>query len=156
MLQVITPEIWGRQVLENFAKKSGGIPAYMSYIQNSKRTIKDSYLLRNFFSGNSKEYDAYDKDIAVLNVFFGTSTVMSFNSQKRQSWLDYLSSVGGALGLCIGLSIITVVELVWLCLRVAGRCEPQQSDPDQVEPFVEKDLQDSRASSAWKTKIENN
>ena len=112
----------------------------MSYIQNSKRTIKDSYLLRNFFSGISKEYDAYDKDIAVLNVFFGSSTVMSFKSQKRQSWIDYFSSVGGALGLCIGLSIITFVELVWLCLRVAGRCESQKSDPDQVEPFVEKVL----------------
>jgi hypothetical protein len=26
--------------------------------------------------------------------------------------------VGGLLGLCIGLSIITVIELVWVCLRL--------------------------------------
>ena len=31
-----------------------------------------------------------------------------------------MASVGGLLGLCIGLSIVTVIELVWLILNLAG------------------------------------
>jgi hypothetical protein len=136
LLQVIRPEIWGRQVLENFQQTQGNIPSYLSFVDSSKRTIKNSYVLTNFFRGLTKDYDAYEKDIAVLEVFFDTSTVMKFQSQKSQSWLDYLSSVGGALGLCIGLSIITVVELVWLCLRIAGQCKSEPMDKDEVTPFT--------------------
>jgi len=44
-------------------------------------------------------------DIAVLNVYFDTTTVLKLKSEKRQTWIDYFSSVGGAMGLCIGLSI---------------------------------------------------
>ena len=82
--------------------------------------VKKSYLLNYVFPGLSREYDAYDKDIAVLTVFFDSTTVMAFNSASTQSWIDYWSNVGGALGLCIGLSIITVVEMFWLCLSFVG------------------------------------
>jgi hypothetical protein len=34
------------------------------------------------------------------------------------TWIDFLSQVGGLLGLCIGVSIITFIELFWLCLRL--------------------------------------
>ena len=131
----LTPQIWGRQVIESYMKRKGSVPEYLVKVQSSKRTIKDSYVLTNFFEDLPKEYDAYEKDIAVLNVFFDSTTVMLFKSQRRQSWLDYFSAVGGALGLCIGLSIITVVELVWLCLRMAGLCHRKMTDPDEVEPF---------------------
>ena len=151
---MITPEIWGRQVLDDYQQSQGSVPSYLSYIDSSKRTIKDSYVLSNFFRGLPKDYDAYEKDIAVLEVFFGTSTVMKFQSQKSQSWLDYLSSVGGALGLCIGLSIITVVELVWLCLRIAGQCTSEPTDKDEVKPFTETNALPSREGSAWKKETE--
>jgi hypothetical protein len=154
LFQVITPEIWGRQVIERYEKTKGQIPTFLSGIGNSRRTIKDSYVLVGFFEGLPKQYDAYDKDIAVLNVFFDSTTVMMFTSQQRQSWLDYFSSVGGALGLCIGLSIITVVELVWLCLRIAGQCKAKKpDDDDEVKPYSPPQ---SRSSSAWKKNIEEN
>ena len=31
-----------------------------------------------------------------------------------------MASVGGLMGLCIGLSIVTIIELVWLILNLAG------------------------------------
>lgn len=147
---MITPEIWGRQVLEDYKRSQGSVPSYVSFIESSQRTIKNSYILSNFFRGLPKDYDAYERDIAVLEVFFDTSTVMKFQSQKSQSWLDYLSNVGGALGLCIGLSIITVVELVWLCLRIAGQCTSEPTDKDDVKPFNETNVPPSREGSAWK------
>jgi len=102
-------------------------------LESSKRSIKESSVLSKFFEGLPNEYDAYEKDIAVLRVFFDSSTVMQFSSQPMQSWIDYFSAVGGALGLCIGLSIITVIEVIWLCLRLCGLCK--KKDPDQVKGF---------------------
>jgi len=83
-----------------------------------------------------KDYDAYEKDIAVLEVFFDTPTLMMFKSQKRQSWLDYLSNVGGAFGLCNGLCIITVIEFIWVCLKIGGQCKSTSEDLDEVKPFT--------------------
>ena len=131
--KITKPEIWGRQVIDQFMKSLGKIPTYLNNVESSYRRIKDSYVLQNFFEDLPKEYDAYEKDIAVLNVFFDSTTVMKFKSQKRQSWTDYFANVGGALGLCIGLSIITVVELIWLCLRMVGLCK--RKDVNEVEEF---------------------
>ena len=117
---ITKPEIWGRQVLDYYLNQTGKIPDYLSNITSSKRMVKKSYLLNYVFPGLSREYDAFDKDIAVLTVFFDSTTVMAFNSASTQSWIDYWSNVGGALGLCIGLSIITVVEMFWLCLSFVG------------------------------------
>jgi hypothetical protein len=97
-----------------------------------------------------KEYDAYNKDFAVLNVFFFTTTVMMFTSQQRQSWIDYFSSVGGALGLCIGMSIITVVELFWLCLRIAGQWTTKEPN-DELKPYSQPR---SKSNSARQKNIE--
>ena len=131
----IKPEIWGRQVLENYKSVNGSIPDFLSNITSSKRTIKKSFLLNNLFPGISREYDAFEKDIAIVEIFFDTSTVMSFNSESRQSWIDYLSSVGGALGLCIGLSFVTLIELSWVSLKMFYLCHLELIDPDRIEPF---------------------
>jgi hypothetical protein len=144
---VTKPQIWGRQVIDQFMKSRGKIPTYLGNVESSYRKIKDSYVLRDFFHGLPKEYDAYEKDIAILNVFFDSATVMKFKSQKRQSWTDYFANVGGALGLCIGLSIITVVELIWLCLRMCGLCKRTDKDPNEVQEF-----EDLKPASAWRTK----
>ena len=129
---VVKPEIWGRQMIDYYINTTGKVPEFLSNVTSSKRTIKKSYLLNYLFKGISREYDAYEKDIAVLNVFFDTTTVMTFNSESQQTWIDYFSSVGGALGLCIGLSVITVVELFWLCCRL---CHVVMIDPNRVVPF---------------------
>jgi hypothetical protein len=63
-------------VIEDFIKKIGRVPAYLDKVESSWRKLKTSIVLPKFFDGMSKEYDAYEKDIAVLNVFFETTTVM--------------------------------------------------------------------------------
>jgi hypothetical protein len=123
----IRPQLWAREVIEGFVKKGGKIPDYLSGIVSGKRTIKNSYVLQDFFPGLLKEYDAFVKDIAVIKVFFDSSTVMQFRSKPSQTWTDYFSSVGGALGLCIGLSIMTVIEIVWLICRMGGFCKKRKN-----------------------------
>jgi hypothetical protein len=52
-----------------------------------------------------------------------------------------LASVGGLLGLCIGLSIVTVLELIWLLLRLTGtifvhikmlRAEKKRAEEEEI------------------------
>ena len=132
----IHPLIWAKQVIENFKATKGKVPSYLSNLETSKRIIKESSVLPKFFEGMPKEYDAYEKDIAVLKVFFDSSTVMQYQSQPRQSWTDYFAAVGGALGLCIGLSIMTVIEIIWLCFRMCGLCKKKEEDPNEVKDFA--------------------
>ena len=131
----LSPQIWAQQVFDDFMKKKGKVPAYLSQLESSIRTVKDSYVLANFFPSLNKKYDAYEKDIAVLKVFFDSPTVMQFKSQPRQSWTDYFAAVGGALGLCIGLSIMTIIEFIFLCFQMGGTCKKNENDPDEVKKF---------------------
>ena len=91
--------------------------------------------MHNFFDGLKKDYDAYDQDIAVLNVFFDWSAVVQYSSQPMQTWTDYFAAIGGALGLCIGLNIMTIIEIICLCLRMGGLCKKMKKDPNKVKRY---------------------
>jgi hypothetical protein len=56
--------------------------------------------------------------------------------------VDFLANVGGLLGLCIGLSIVTVVELVWLSIRVFEKTS-KKDDEDENE------LKKEKTANAW-------
>ena len=78
----------------------------------------------------------------MVNIFFGGSTVFGeekgvsvicynfmfisnsseFERSRRMTWLDFISSLGGICGLCLGVSFVSVIELVyWFTLRLFGR-----------------------------------
>ena len=78
-------------------------------------------------------YNAYERDIAVVNIFFGESTVFGanlktlkifryssseFERSKKMTWFDFFSSIGGICGLCLGMSAISIVEFIyWFTVR---------------------------------------
>jgi hypothetical protein len=37
------------------------------------------------------------------------------------TWIDYLATVGGLLGLVLGMGFISFVEILWLLLRIVSR-----------------------------------
>jgi hypothetical protein len=137
------PEMWGKQVSEYLTEHpSASTPTLLSKITSSKRTIKKSFVLHDLFTDLYNDYDAYEKDIGVLNVYFDSTTVLKLKSEKRQTWIDYFSSVGGALGLCIGLSIVTIFEMLWVCLTMLKQ---YGKNPDRVELFTTK--------NDWRSKL---
>ena len=54
-------------------------------------------------------------------------------------WVDYFANVGGLLGLCIGLSIVTIMELVWLCMRLARTAKMKLSQHTLEKPGAKKE-----------------
>ena len=65
---------------------------------------------------NKPTYDAYEKDIAVVTFFFESPTVFEYLKEPRMTLLQFISQMGGLLGLCIGLSFISVIEILYWCI----------------------------------------
>ena len=90
-------------------------------------------------------YNAYEKDLAVVNLFFGDSTAFGehltyhtlvktvlqlrlpcnlafpseFERAPKMTWLDFISNLGGICGLCLGISFVSVTEFVyWFSIRL--------------------------------------
>jgi amiloride-sensitive sodium channel len=132
------PQIFGTQVLDQLNSTNGSdpgsIPAYAANVTSSRRYLLRTFVMDNVFDKLEREYDAYDSDIAMLNIYFDAVSVMQFGTQESQGWIDFFSNVGGLLGLCIGLSIITIIELIWLCCRLIGNHFRPLPPPDLSRP----------------------
>ena len=115
----VWPQIWGDQVLD----QSNGAWTYVNGT-NIYKKIKSSMRVNTLFipiNNNSNEpklYDAYQDDIAVVNVYFSSPTVIKFTSRINKTWIDFLSGIGGNVGLFIGFSFVTIFELLWLLFKV--------------------------------------
>ena len=109
------PRIWGKQIKDEYNVSS--TPDYIKNIISSER-----FMIRNpsGFSQLKSNYDSYEKDIATLQVYFNNPAVFLFESDQRQTWVGFLSTIGGLLGLCIGLSLVTFIEVFWLSITLAA------------------------------------
>jgi len=108
------PHIWGKLALDRMQNSSKDYEKIQGKIVSSKRFLKPRWFRNNFVTNSVIEYDAYEHDIAILNVYFETPTVLVFTTQHSKTWLDFISAVGGNGGLFIGFSIVTILEIIWL------------------------------------------
>ena len=105
---------------------------YLNWIWEITKNYPKEYLSRNLYSKTEKKqvfanankgknnYDAYEKDVAIVNFYFQSSTCFEFVRQPRMTIIDFISSVGGLLGLCMGISFVSAVELLyWLTVKLA-------------------------------------
>ena len=66
-------------------------------------------------------YNAYAKDIAVANFYFESTTCLEFTRDAMTTPTDFFSNIGGILGLCMGISCISIIELMyWLIIKMFG------------------------------------
>ena len=67
-------------------------------------------------------YDAFEKDIGLINVFFDVKEVTRYVKINKKSYSDFVYQIGGSLGLFLGISILSVVEVIyWFVFRFLGR-----------------------------------
>ena len=65
------------------------------------------------------EYNAYEKDIALVHFYFGTSTIFQYYRERKVTIVGFISQVGGVLGLFLGFSLVSIVELIyWFLFRI--------------------------------------
>ena len=83
-----------------------------------------------YFCFKDEFYNAWEEDIAVVNIFFGKDTVMGeknligkipeifpeFERSIRMGPVDFVAPLGGLFGLCLGFSIISFLEIIYWIL----------------------------------------
>ncbi|CAG7826654.1 unnamed protein product [Allacma fusca] len=51
--------------------------------------------------------------ISVLRVFFRESSIMQYKRDELFTWEDFVSNLGGVMGLCLGFSLLSLVEIIY-------------------------------------------
>ena len=90
--------------------------------------------IKNLNQKGNPKYNAYEEDIAVLNLFFGDSTAFGDDDKQRivlsffcteferslkMTWVDFMSQFGGNCGLCLGISLLSVIEIFyWFSVKL--------------------------------------
>jgi hypothetical protein len=103
-------------------KKHTGVLA--NYLLDPKHFFHD-YLLSNLtrllynLTGNELANRRFKEDISILNFYFDTPLVSKLTLEMRMTIFDQIAAIGGSLGLFTGISIVSMVEVVyWLTLYV--------------------------------------
>ncbi|XP_070545383.1 uncharacterized protein [Ptychodera flava] len=103
-------------------------------------TVSLSYILKTIHSISAKTNDINDAlsvslNLAQLEVYFEELTIESTTESPAYGIEDFLSDIGGTLGLYIGLSVITVAEFIELVASVIRYmyCSQKDSNPRTAE-----------------------
>ena len=116
----LKPQIWGKQVLEQLSGSKYNLTKLKASVKSSQRFLKMITNDAIVFTNISRTYDAFEKDISMLNVFFDSPTALKYSTKGSKTWFDFVAAVGGNGGLFIGFSIVTVLELICLIQSVTS------------------------------------
>ena len=128
------PPPWMTTAQEDFEDANQTIPWYLNTdsspskdsdgmrFTNQRSKIEDDRKKSNLiFKSELKgeqTYDAFKKDIGIVNVFFSKEKILKYVTSNKMSNLDFLSQIGGSLGLSMGVSIVSIIELIyWFTFR---------------------------------------
>jgi hypothetical protein len=97
-------------------------PYYISkYFPSMNRTYSTTLPQGDIFGRT--EYDPFVTDIARVEVYFESVTMITLNSQNRMTWIEFFSNIGGIFGLIIGIGAISLFELVFLIFNLCTNTE---------------------------------
>jgi hypothetical protein len=123
-LSNVSPHLDPLQVISQtyalYSAASRPVPSYTWDIPTNIRNITAMYETNYtlVLENTARSYDSFLEDLAVVTVYFDSPTAWEFTGTLSSTWIVYLSNVGGLYGLCVGFSLATVVELVWLGWRL--------------------------------------
>ena len=113
------PTMFGSQAKLDYEKFGFNSPSIYG-VESTTRYYAKTLPKGDLFALNPKTYDAFEKDIALVEIYFRKSTIIQMGRQARMNWIEYFSTVGGLLGLVLGMGIISVIEVIWVCLRLVA------------------------------------
>jgi hypothetical protein len=114
------------QIIKEYANVDYGyypksdIPDYILSL-GTKSSIRDYGY--NIFRNNNYNitYNAFNRDIAMVNIIYQKPTLTKIKNQLAMTWIDYFSGVGGLMGLVLGVGFVSSFELFWLILRIISK-----------------------------------
>ena len=84
--------------------RDSALPPYLRHVVSPTRATP---------TGARSPYNAFEKDIAQVNFFFSAPAAVELVSSPTMTVFEFASSVGGLLGLFVGFSLLSVVEILY-------------------------------------------
>ena len=108
--------MFNKELQANYNWRFNNTPYYqkMRY-ESSQRYSGSDLTYGDIFGRDAVGYDAFDNDIAKVHIYFKTPTAFKIRGTPFMSATLFVSNIGGIFGLVLGMSIVTLFELVWLC-----------------------------------------
>ena len=103
----------------NNISQSASIDSFYPTVKSNTR-FYGLFQNNSIFKNNPETYDAFETDIAVVEIYFRKASIIEIGLQSKMGWIDYLSTVGGLLGLVLGMGFVSFIELVWLGIRLVA------------------------------------
>ena len=134
------PPIWAQTIVDQYLRDwtTAFFPSYIkahneTWVRmagngeitgsNTRKHVKNiAHQVFPSLNEKSPTYDAFEKDISMVTFFLESTTVYEFERKPIMNVVDFISQVGGLLGLCMGFSMISAIELMyWFTYRMAKK-----------------------------------
>ena len=112
----VNPPPWADVAVNQYRAINRTVPAYV--VNNSSRLANYRRMSETYYEGQDT-YNAFEEDIAILNIFFGQRYIKKYTTEIKMTSIEFLSLVGGTIGFAMGLSVISVAEIIyWSTVRL--------------------------------------
>jgi len=120
------PFAWENKIRQLYDE--GDLPEYVRNIHQGTAIRKRSP--SKTLIDDEQPYDAFKKDIAVVNIYFGQPKFSEYSRKVRLNWVDFLSRLGGLLGGNMGFSVMSALELFyWFIIRLGRTVSKDAKKP---------------------------
>ena len=106
------------------------LPSKRLYVASE---LKRKHLVFKSMVEKNPDYDAFKKDIALVNFYFEESFVQQYKMQHSMTFQDFIAQVGGLFSLAVGMSLVSLFEIIWhlICLpmiKTFPKCQKIDSE----------------------------
>lgn len=56
------------------------------FLRSRKRQYKKDSIFKKYLTGNQNEYDVYEKDIALVHIYFDSPSIIEYQRQVTMTW----------------------------------------------------------------------
>lgn len=93
--------------------------AYIKSVLNENISSKKKVSDTKFSAQDEEEtYQIYKNQYLEVNIYFDDYKYVSISETRKTSEIDLISSIGGTLGLFIGISLLSIIEVVELIAEI--------------------------------------
>jgi hypothetical protein len=83
----------------------------------ARKLIENNALIKSRFSHKNITYQDLANSLIAVDIFFDELKTTSINSSVKMNLVDLIANIGGALGLFLGVSFLSLVELIEIPLK---------------------------------------
>ena len=104
-------------VVNSYKNRFLAQPYFTKNVVPETRRRGSALIYGDVFGVSASDYETLQTDIATVEIYFKTASIMEIQQAQRMSWLDFISNVGGLLGLLLGMGFISVFEILWFTIK---------------------------------------